>query len=198
MSEVKELLLQGVQDLGITLDDQQLQQLLGYSELLHQWNQVHNFTREKTIEAIVQRHILNSLAVCPFILKGPCMDVGSGPGLPGIPLAIAQPKNEWFLIESRQKRVVFLKHCVRLLGLKNVVPVHTRLEKFVSNKRFGSIIARAFCPPHEYAKQVQPFLGHHGQALLMVGQRFQYHPSYGKMLIDSDDLRLLLAQSLND
>lgn len=198
MTQTQSIVCEGLKALSLDLSHDQINQLVGYTELLHQWNQVHNFTREKTIEAIVQRHILNSLAVCPFILKGPCMDVGSGPGLPGIPLAIAQPKNEWFLIESRQKRVVFLKHCVRVLGLNNVFPVHTRLEKFVSNKRFACIIARAFCPPHAYVKQVQPFLDDHGQALLMVGRCFEHRSSYGEMLIDSDNLRLLSAQSLKD
>ncbi len=182
MSEAKVLLCQGLQSLGIALNDHQVSQLVGYTELLRQWNQVHNFTKEKTSAAIVERHILNSLAAYALITDGPCMDVGTGPGLPGIPLAIALPHLTWDLIESRQKRVSFLKHCCLKLSLKNVHPHHTRLEDFVFNQPYQTIIARAFCQPKDYAKLISRFVSSSGQALLMVGQQFVSDPSFGTMV----------------
>ena len=186
MSEAKVLLCQGLQSLGIALNDHQVSQLVGYTELLQQWNQVHNFTKEKTTAAIVERHILNSLAAYALITDGPCMDVGTGPGLPGIPLAIALPHLDWDLIESRQKRVSFLKHCCLKLSLKNVHPHHTRLEDFVFNQPYQNIIARAFCQPKDYASQVLPFLAEEGKAWLMVGEQFVVDESVGEVVSGAD------------
>ena len=182
MSEAKVLLCQGLQNLGIALNDHQVSQLLGYTKLLQQWNQVHNFTKEKTFEAIIKRHILNSLAAYALITKGPCMDVGTGPGLPGIPLAIALPHLDWDLIESRQKRVSFLTHCCRQLDLKNVHPHPIRIEAFTCSRLYQTIIARAFCQPEEYMNQIKHCLSPEGQALLMVGQQFVLDSGYGSVI----------------
>lgn len=172
MIQIETLLRERLDAMSLVLNADQIEQLMGYIALLHQWNQVHNFTKEKTLEAIVERHIVNSLAVYSLITDGPCMDVGSGPGLPGIPLAIVSPHLHWDLIESRQKRVSFLRHCCQQLKLTNVHPHLTRLEDFMPQQLYKTIVARAFCQPKDYVKQVSPFLAEDGQTLLMVGEHF--------------------------
>ena len=122
-----ELLLQQAH---ISLSDQQKQQLLALVGLLHKWNKAYNLTSVREPEAMLVRHILDSIVVAPYLNGSRFIDVGTGPGLPGLPLAIVQPDKQFVLLDSLGKRIRFIRQVILELGLKNVVAVQSRVEEF--------------------------------------------------------------------
>ena len=129
---------------GITLPDLQKQQLLGYVNLLHKWNKTYNLTSVRDPMQMLVRHIMDSIVVNPHLQGSRFIDVGTGPGLPGIPLAIVRPDSHFTLLDSLGKRVRFLRQVQHELGLKNVEPVQSRVEEFVPEPPFDGVISRAF------------------------------------------------------
>ncbi|EIC83939.1 16S rRNA (guanine(527)-N(7))-methyltransferase RsmG [Serratia sp. M24T3] len=129
---------------GIALPDQQKQQLIGYVELLHKWNKTYNLTSVRDPMQMLVRHILDSIVVNPHLQGSRFIDVGTGPGLPGIPLAIVRPDAHFTLLDSLGKRVRFLRQVQHELGLKNVEPVQSRVEEFIPEPAFDGVISRAF------------------------------------------------------
>lgn len=129
---------------GIALPDQQKQQLIGYVELLHKWNKTYNLTSVRDPMEMLVRHILDSIVVNPHLEGNRFIDVGTGPGLPGIPLAIVRPDAHFTLLDSLGKRVRFLRQVQHELGLKNVEPVQSRVEEFIPEPAFDGVISRAF------------------------------------------------------
>ncbi len=122
----------------------QEQMLLEYLVQLEHWNKAYNLTAVRDPVEMVTRHLLDSLSVAPFIAGGRLLDAGTGAGLPGIPLAVARPALEVTLLDSSGKRVRFLNHVRRQLGLENIHPVQERLESFAPDQPFDVIISRAF------------------------------------------------------
>lgn len=129
---------------GISLPDQQKQQLVGYVELLHKWNKTYNLTSVRDPEQMLIRHILDSIVVNPHLQGQRFIDVGTGPGLPGIPLAIVRPDSHFTLLDSLGKRVRFLRQVQHELGLNNIEPVQSRVEDFSGEPGFDGVISRAF------------------------------------------------------
>ncbi|MCC3702969.1 16S rRNA (guanine(527)-N(7))-methyltransferase RsmG [Rouxiella badensis] len=129
---------------GIALPDQQKHQLIGYVELLHKWNKAYNLTSVRDPMQMLVRHILDSIVVNPHLEGSRFIDVGTGPGLPGIPLAIIRPDSHFTLLDSLGKRVRFLRQVQHELGLKNVEPVQSRVEEFIPEPAFDGVISRAF------------------------------------------------------
>lgn len=129
---------------GISLSDQQKQQLVGYVEMLHKWNKAYNLTSVRDPEQMLVRHILDSLVVEPHLSGDRFIDVGTGPGLPGIPLAIVRPQSHFTLLDSLGKRVRFLKQVQHELKLENISPVQSRVEDFPAEPPFDGVISRAF------------------------------------------------------
>lgn len=129
---------------GIALPDQQKHQLIGYVELLHKWNKTYNLTSVRDPMQMLVRHILDSIVVNPHLQGSRFIDVGTGPGLPGIPLAIVRPDAHFTLLDSLGKRVRFLRQVQHELGLKNVEPVQSRVEEFIPEPAFDGVISRAF------------------------------------------------------
>jgi len=129
---------------GIELPDQQKQQLLGYVALLHKWNQAYNLTSVRDPEQMLVRHIMDSIVVDAHLVGSRFIDVGTGPGLPGIPLAIVRPTSQFTLLDSLGKRVRFLRQVQHELGLTNINPVQSRVEDFSSEPPFDGVISRAF------------------------------------------------------
>jgi len=129
---------------GIALPDQQKQQLIGYVELLHKWNKTYNLTSVRDPMEMLVRHILDSIVVNPHLEGHRFIDVGTGPGLPGIPLAIVRPDAHFTLLDSLGKRVRFLRQVQHELGLKNIEPVQSRVEEFIPEPAFDGVISRAF------------------------------------------------------
>ncbi|OVZ93788.1 16S rRNA (guanine(527)-N(7))-methyltransferase RsmG [Yersinia frederiksenii] len=128
----------------IALPDQQKHQLIGYVELLHKWNKAYNLTSVRDPMQMLVRHILDSIVVNPHLQGSRFIDVGTGPGLPGIPLAIVRPDAHFTLLDSLGKRVRFLRQVQHELGLSNIEPVQSRVEDFVAEPPFDGVISRAF------------------------------------------------------
>ncbi len=144
MDNLKTPLLQGAQALGIHLEPQQVQQLLDYVALLYKWNQAYNLTAVRQPEAMLVKHILDSLAVVPYIKGDRLLDVGTGSGIPGIVLAIVWPERQFDLLDSNIKKIRFVRQAVRTLGLTNVQAVHARVESWQPEACYDSIVSRAF------------------------------------------------------
>ena len=137
-------LAEGLELLGLTLSSEIQARLLEFLALIQKWNQVHNLTSVRSPETMLVRHLLDSLAVLPYIGGARIADVGSGAGLPGIPLALARPDWHVALIESNHKKAVFLEQVRIELKLKNVEVVAERVESFHPKHEFDIVISRAF------------------------------------------------------
>lgn len=137
-------LADGIAALGLAIPETAQIHLLQYLALIRKWNKVHNLTAVREPEAMLVRHLLDSLAVLPYIAGSRIADVGSGAGLPGIPLAIARPDWHVLLVESNHKKAVFLQQARIELGLENVEVMAERVENIGPNKGFDTIISRAF------------------------------------------------------
>lgn len=133
-----------LQAANISLSDQQKQQLIGYVSLLDKWNKAYNLTSVRDPQQMLVRHILDSIVVAPHLKGLRFIDVGTGPGLPGIPLAIVMPEAHFTLLDSLGKRVRFLRQVQHELGLENITPVQSRVEEFPSEPPFDGVISRAF------------------------------------------------------
>src|SRR5262245_1500698 len=123
--------------------------LEAFVELLLRWNKVHNLTGVRGADEVVDRHLVESFALRALIKGTHVADVGSGGGLPGVPLAIAEPERQFTLIESRAKRVHFLRHVVGELKLTNTGVSHSRAEDLHVERPFDTVLARAVAPPAE-------------------------------------------------
>lgn len=130
--------------MGIQLSPAQQSSLLDYLALMRKWNQAYNLTAITDPEQMVIRHLLDSLSILPFIGESPVLDVGSGAGLPGIPLAIALPQRSFILLDSNGKKTRFLTQAKIDLGLKNVEVVHNRIENFQPKQPVAIVTCRAF------------------------------------------------------
>lgn len=128
----------------IELPEQQKLQLIAYVELLHKWNKAYNLTSVRDPQQMLVRHILDSIVVNTHLQGRRFIDVGTGPGLPGIPLAIVRPDAHFTLLDSLGKRVRFLRQVQHELGLSNIEPVQSRVEDFTAKPPFDGVISRAF------------------------------------------------------
>ena len=134
----------GLDALGLELEDELQAALLRYVELLRRWNRVYNLTAVDDPQGIVTRHLLDALAVLPWVPAGRLVDVGSGAGLPGIPLALARPELDVTLLDASTKRVRFMQQAVIELGLDNAHPLHARAEAHTPRCPYNVVITRAF------------------------------------------------------
>ncbi len=165
-------LARGIEALRLTLSPAQCTKLLDYVQLLVKWNQVYNLTAIRNPRDMVTRHLLDSLAVMPFI-KGPrVLDVGTGAGLPGIPLAIALPEMEFALLDSVAKKTRFVVQAGSELGLSNVEVKTQRVENYDSLGLFDTVISRAFSSIAEFVTVAGPWCRHSGGVLLAMKGRY--------------------------
>jgi 16S rRNA (guanine527-N7)-methyltransferase len=155
---------------GLDLGPAQEQMLLEYLVQLEHWNKAYNLTAVRDPVEMVTRHLLDSLSVAPFIEGGRLLDAGTGAGLPGIPLAVARPALEVTLLDSSGKRVRFLSHVRRQLGLENISPVQERLESFAPDQPFDVIISRAFSDLVSYAQAARHLAAAPARLLAMKGR----------------------------
>jgi 16S rRNA (guanine527-N7)-methyltransferase len=137
------------------------------------WNRAYNLTRITEPEAMVRLHLFDSLAIRPYLAGPRVLDIGSGAGLPGIPLAITTPDLAFTLIDSSAKRVRFLRQVKLELGLDNVEAVHARAETYRPQEPFATVTARAVAAVGELAALAAPLCAGGGKLLLMRGRRPQ-------------------------
>lgn len=139
-------LVSGAAEFGISLSDTQRQQLLAYLELLIKWNKAYNLTAVRDPNEMVSRHLLDSLSVVPYVAQGGdrWLDVGSGGGMPGIPLAILFPDRAFTLLDSNGKKTRFLTQVKLELKLDNLEVIHSRVEHYQPVQPFTGITSRAF------------------------------------------------------
>jgi 16S rRNA (guanine527-N7)-methyltransferase len=155
---------------GVGRDAPTTAALTRFLELLRRWNRVHNLTGTRDNRELVERHLVESLALQPFLAGSRIADVGSGAGFPGIPLAICVPDRHFTLIESRAKRASFLRHVVVTLGLANVVVAHARAEHLPAQPPFDTVLARAVARPARLLEIVRPLTAPGGILLVLTSQ----------------------------
>jgi 16S rRNA (guanine527-N7)-methyltransferase len=139
---LRQRLCTGISELGLALDDAAIERLLAYVELLERWNAAYNLTAVRDPADMVTRHLIDSLAIVPHVRGATLADLGSGAGLPGIPLAIVAPERDILLVDSNGKKARFLREAVRRLGLARVRVAESRVENVEGS--FDCITARAF------------------------------------------------------
>jgi 16S rRNA (guanine527-N7)-methyltransferase len=137
---------------GLRLPEAESTALARFLDLLMRWNRVYNLTGIRDLAELVDRHLIESLALKPLLKGGRIADVGTGAGLPGVPLAITERARSFTLIESRAKRVRFLRHVTAELALTNTEVAHGRAEHLRPERPFDTVLARAVAPPAELLK----------------------------------------------
>lgn len=152
------------------IPEHQLQQLDQFLALLSKWNKIYNLTSITKPEEMVTHHLLDSLSISPYLHGDKLIDVGTGGGLPGIPLAITSPGKNFTLLDSNSKKTRFCQQAVAELGLKNVRVVHSRVADYQLGENFDSIISRAFTSLEEMLGQCQHLLAEDGMFLAMKGK----------------------------
>lgn len=160
----------GLERLGLGCADAAPGRLLAYASLLRKWNRAYNLVAAGDLADLVPRHLLDSLAIQPFLAPGNLLDVGTGAGFPGLPLAICDPSLDCTLLDSAGKKVLFLRHVVRALKLANAHPVKTRVEDFESDRKFDNITSRAFSSLAAFGSAVRHLAGSDTRLLAMKGR----------------------------
>lgn len=169
MIELRTRLEEGIRRLGLALPEGAVDALLAYLAMLVKWNQAYNLTAVRDPAEMVTRHLLDSLAVAPHMRGERIIDVGTGAGLPGIPLAIAFPERSFTLLDSNSKKTRFLIQARAELGLANVEVVHSRVEAYRPGQGFDCIMTRAYASIADILSSSGHLLSEGGEFLAMKG-----------------------------
>lgn len=164
------LLEAGLNELGLSIDKNKINTLLAFVTLIEKWNKTYNLTAIRNKEDMVILHILDSLAVLPFLHGTRILDIGTGAGLPGIPLALYAPDFEFVLLDSNAKKTRFVQQAILELGLDNIHVLQARVETFDDSTRFDTIISRAFSNLEDFLVMSEHLLRENGKLLAMKGQ----------------------------
>lgn len=173
---MRERLTERLAVVGLAVDPDAAEALAAFLGEILRWNRVHNLTAITDPEAMIRRHVIESLALRPLLQGRRVADVGSGAGVPGIPLAIAEPDRHFTLIESRGKRAAFLLHVQGLLGLVNVAVEHRRVEEMNDAGTFDTLLARALAPPAELLRLTAHLFGPASVMLVPTGEQAAAEP----------------------
>ncbi|WP_342227846.1 16S rRNA (guanine(527)-N(7))-methyltransferase RsmG [Rickettsiella endosymbiont of Rhagonycha lignosa] len=194
MADFKQLhieLLKQLNENHFNIDDVTSKKLIEYILLLHKWNQIHNLTSIRNPLQMLTKHIIDSLAISPY-LQGPhILDVGTGAGLPGLPLALTHPQYRFVLLDSNGKKTHFLTHVKQTLMISNIDIISVRVEKYHPENCFNSIVSRAFSQLNEFLHKTKHLCCENGIFLAMKGQ----YPNEEINALDID-FKLIDAKSL--
>jgi len=169
-AQLEPLLEAGLSDLGLALEPGQRSALVAFVQLLGQWNRVHSLTAVRDTRAMVGRHLLDSLAIVPYVRGPRVLDLGSGAGLPGIPLAIALPDLQFVLLDAAIRKTRFLRHAVAVLRLANVSVAHSRVEQYRPPANFDTLVARAVASSRGMLEAARHLIAPGGRLLAMKGR----------------------------
>ncbi|MBH3426669.1 16S rRNA (guanine(527)-N(7))-methyltransferase RsmG [Pseudomonas alkylphenolica] len=172
----------GARQLGVELSEAQHAQLLAYLALLIKWNKAYNLTAVRNPDEMVSRHLLDSLSVMPFIHSARWLDVGSGGGMPGIPLAILHPEKQVTVLDSNGKKTRFLTQVKLELKLDNLTVIHKRVEEFQPELPFTGIVSRAFSSMENFTNGTRHLGDEQTQWLAMKG----LHPADELVALPAD------------
>lgn len=164
-------LLEGALALGLTLSPQQAGALITLLDELDDWNQRMNLTAIRQREAQITKHVLDSLSIHSFLRGTRIIDVGTGAGFPGLPLALIHPERQFMLLDATAKKLRFVEHAAARIGLANVATVHTRAEDYQPKERFDTVIARAVGPVGRFVEWCGHLCVGGGRLLAMKGRR---------------------------
>lgn len=160
-------------DLDFEVSTEQQQKLVQFVLLLNKWNKAYNLSSVRDPEAMLVKHIFDSIVVAPYLTGNTYADVGTGPGLPGIPLAIMYPDKHFTLIDSLGKRVRFMKQAIHELDIKNVDPIQSRVEDIKPEKPFDGVLSRAFASLNDMLHWCAHLVDENGEFLALKGQLHQ-------------------------
>jgi 16S rRNA (guanine527-N7)-methyltransferase len=169
VTELRAKLDAGLAKLGLELPEAVRTGLIAYVQMLARWNKAYNLTAIRDPREMVTRHLLDSLAVVPHFHARRCIDVGTGGGLPGIPLALVFPERQFVLLDSNSKKTRFLVQARAELGLANVTVVHGRVEEYQPEQPFDAVITRAFASVADILTSSRHLLAPGGEFLAMKG-----------------------------
>ncbi|WP_245535909.1 16S rRNA (guanine(527)-N(7))-methyltransferase RsmG [Thiorhodococcus drewsii] len=170
-SDIEDRLAQGIEALGLVCSPEQQNRLMAFIGLLVRWNKAYNLTAVRDPLEMVSKHLLDSLAVLPFLFGDSVLDIGTGAGLPGLPLAIMAPERRFWLLDSNNKKVRFVRQAVLDLGLDNVEPVQARIETYRPEQKFSTIVSRAVAADEILSGSNAELLAYPGRLLLMKGRQ---------------------------
>ena len=159
----------GIARLGLEIPDNAVDFLLAYMELLKEWSGTYNLIAPKERDFLLARHVLDSLSIAGYLQAGSLLDVGTGAGLPGLPLAIIKPEMKVTLVDSAGKKIRFIRHVARSLNLPNIQALHQRVEAFQNGEFFANITSRAFASLSAFAEATRPCTDDSSRLLAMKG-----------------------------
>ena len=162
-------LVSGVTRLGLDVPANVIDSLITYMELLKEWSATYNLIAPKERDFLLARHVLDSLSIAKWLKDGSLLDVGTGAGLPGLPLAIVKPDMEVTLLDSAGKKIRFVRHVGRSLKLANIHPLHQRVEDLDRDQSFANITSRAFASLKAFAEASRSCAGESSRLLAMKG-----------------------------
>jgi len=170
MEACRKILASGIASLNLSVTDEKIDQLLGFIKLIEKWNKAYNLTAIRDREEMARLHILDSLAIAPHVEGKRVIDIGTGAGLPGIPLAICLPEIDFTLLDSNAKKTRFVQQVVLELKLKNVEVLHSRVENYHPEKTYDAVLTRAFAGLSDIVRLTAHLLSKDGVLLAMKGQ----------------------------
>jgi len=160
-------LLLATQTIGLSVSSDQIEQLVAYVDLLEKWNRAYNLTAIRDRRVMVDRHLIECLSIAPFLSGDSRVDVGTGAGLPGIPLAITEPNVHYVLLDSNGKKTRFLSEVKRALALSNIDVKNTRVESWQPGRHFDAVVTRAFADLGTTLERVDHLMGSEGMLFAM-------------------------------
>jgi 16S rRNA (guanine527-N7)-methyltransferase len=163
-------LVSGANALGVALTEEAIAKLIALLDLLGKWNAVYNLTALQKRDEWIALHLFDSLSLAPHVSGERFLDVGCGPGFPGLPLAIASPQQHWTLVDSNQKKTAFAAQAAAELGLPNIDVRQSRIETFRPAEPFDAVVSRAFSSLADFARLTGGLVTEQGSLIAMKGK----------------------------